>query len=202
MAVISANIHAADGAALDERLDAMAATVCEQRSAHDAAASRRCRGRWPAVRPAWPASAGSRIARPPRSVPRQCCGDPCVAEQATIDGTSDQPGYLPGFGILPAESVRDLADRRRSSPCLCRRAARSGISALEGAEFVRWRDLTCRWPGCDAPVERCDIDHTVPWPFGPTHPSNIKPYCRIHHLIKTSIPARAAGPTSSCPTAR
>ena len=32
-----------------------------------------------------------------------------LAEQATLDGTSDQPGYLPGFGILPADSVRDLA---------------------------------------------------------------------------------------------
>ena len=54
-------------------------------------------------------------------------------------------------------------------------------------EFVRWRDLTCRWPGCDRPVEKCDIDHTVPYPAGPTHPSNTKPYCRTHHLIKTFI---------------
>jgi hypothetical protein len=30
-----------------------------------------------------------------------------------------------------------------------------------------------------------DIDHTVPYPHGPTHPSNNKPYCRIHHLFKT-----------------
>jgi hypothetical protein len=52
-------------------------------------------------------------------------------------------------------------------------------------EFIRWRDLTCRWPGCDRPVHKSDIDHTVPWPYGPTHPSNNKPYCRIHHLIKT-----------------
>ena len=52
-------------------------------------------------------------------------------------------------------------------------------------EFIQWRDLTCRWPGCDKPVEKSDIDHTVPYPWGPTHPSNIKHYCRIHHLIKT-----------------
>jgi hypothetical protein len=32
-----------------------------------------------------------------------------LAEQATLDGASDKPGYLPGFGILPAESVRALA---------------------------------------------------------------------------------------------
>jgi len=53
------------------------------------------------------------------------------------------------------------------------------------AEFIKWRDLTCRWPGCDKPAEKCDVDHTVPWPYGPTHPSNTKAYCRTHHLIKT-----------------
>jgi hypothetical protein len=53
------------------------------------------------------------------------------------------------------------------------------------AEFVRWRDLTCRWPGCDAPAEVSDIDHTVPYPAGATHPSDLKAYCRSHHLIKT-----------------
>jgi hypothetical protein len=34
-------------------------------------------------------------------------------------------------------------------------------------------------------VENCDVDHTVAYPVGPTHPSNTKHYCRIHHLIKT-----------------
>jgi hypothetical protein len=53
------------------------------------------------------------------------------------------------------------------------------------AEFVRWRDLTCRWPGCDEPAARCQIDHTVPYPLGPTHPSNNKLYCPHHHLLKT-----------------
>jgi hypothetical protein len=51
------------------------------------------------------------------------------------------------------------------------------------ARFVRCRDLTCRWPGCDQPAQFSDIDHTVPYPAGPTHPSNNKPYCRIHHLL-------------------
>jgi hypothetical protein len=53
------------------------------------------------------------------------------------------------------------------------------------SEFIRWRDLTCRFPGCDAPAQRCDIDHTAPYPSGPTHPSNTKLYCRAHHLLKT-----------------
>jgi hypothetical protein len=54
------------------------------------------------------------------------------------------------------------------------------------AEFVRCRDLTCRWPGCDRPAFDCDIDHTVPYADGgPTHASNLKCYCRTHHLVKT-----------------
>lgn len=56
------------------------------------------------------------------------------------------------------------------------------------AEFVRIRDLTCRYPGCDRPAWAGDIDHTIPWPAGPTHPSNTKAYCRTHHLVKTFWP--------------
>lgn len=52
-------------------------------------------------------------------------------------------------------------------------------------DFVRTRDLTCRFPGCDRPATYADIDHTQPWPSGPTHPTNLKCYCRLHHLIKT-----------------
>ena len=51
--------------------------------------------------------------------------------------------------------------------------------------FIRTRDLTCRFPGCDRPATHADIDHTQPWPTGPTHPTNCKCYCRLHHLIKT-----------------
>jgi hypothetical protein len=53
------------------------------------------------------------------------------------------------------------------------------------ADFVRCRDLTCRFPGCDKPAEVCDLDHTVPFPMGPTHASNLKLLCRYHHLLKT-----------------
>ncbi|MCK0175693.1 HNH endonuclease signature motif containing protein [Mycolicibacterium sp. F2034L] len=53
------------------------------------------------------------------------------------------------------------------------------------AAFVRARDLFCRFPGCDVPAARCDIDHVVPWPYGPTHASNLHCKCRTHHLGKT-----------------
>ena len=52
-------------------------------------------------------------------------------------------------------------------------------------EFVRFRDVTCRFPNCDTPAEFCDVDHTIPWPLGPTHASNLKCVCRKNHLLKT-----------------
>ncbi len=55
-------------------------------------------------------------------------------------------------------------------------------------EFVRTRDMTCRAIGCDRLATNADIDHTVAYPAGATHPGNLKCYCRIHHLIKTFMP--------------
>nr|WP_090339023.1 HNH endonuclease signature motif containing protein [Mycolicibacterium malmesburyense]CRL67089.1 HNH endonuclease [Mycolicibacterium malmesburyense] len=57
--------------------------------------------------------------------------------------------------------------------------------STELAQFVRMRDLHCRAPGCNVPADRCDLDHTIPYPFGPTHASNLKCLCRKHHLMKT-----------------
>jgi hypothetical protein len=53
------------------------------------------------------------------------------------------------------------------------------------ADFVRCRDLTCRFPGCDVPATACDVDHTIAYPHGPTCASNLKCLCRLHHLLKT-----------------
>ncbi|MCV7422778.1 DUF222 domain-containing protein [Mycobacterium yunnanensis] len=53
------------------------------------------------------------------------------------------------------------------------------------ADFIRCRDMTCRFPGCRVPATNCDLDHTIPWPHGPTAASNLKCVCRRHHLLKT-----------------
>jgi hypothetical protein len=53
------------------------------------------------------------------------------------------------------------------------------------ATFIRCRDMTCRFPGCDEPAHHCDIDHTIAYPAGPTQASNLKCLCRKHHLLKT-----------------
>ena len=91
-------------------------------------------------------------------------------------------------GIVPtpllAELIRGGAQvRHLRRPCDEPEPGYRPSAALE--EFVRFRDLTCRFPNCDIPAEFCDVDHTIAWPLGPTHPSNLKCACRKHHLLKT-----------------
>src|SRR5258708_4480854 len=59
------------------------------------------------------------------------------------------------------------------------------VPSRQLADFVRCRDLSCRFPGCDEPADRCDLDHTIAYPVGPTQAANLKCLCRKHHLLKT-----------------
>ena len=96
-----------------------------------------------------------------------------------------------GGPILPAPLLAELINagaklRYLSPPVSAPENSYRPSTALD--EWVRMRDLTCRAPGCDQPAVFADIDHTLPWPAGPTHPSNTKCHCRKHHLAKTFWP--------------
>jgi hypothetical protein len=52
------------------------------------------------------------------------------------------------------------------------------------SHLVRTRSATCDAPGCQNPAVNTDLDHTVPWPDGPTDQSNLAPRCRTHHRAK------------------
>jgi hypothetical protein len=54
--------------------------------------------------------------------------------------------------------------------------------------FVRLRDRRCRFPGCRARPVRCDLDHTMPWPCGPTSAGNLCCLCRHHHRLSHQAP--------------
>lgn len=54
------------------------------------------------------------------------------------------------------------------------------------AETVRARDPVCTFPGCGVPASRCDLDHTVPHPRGPTSVDNLSPRSRRCHRYKTA----------------
>jgi hypothetical protein len=134
-----------------------------------------------------------------------------IAEQATTEAEPDP--QLNGEGLSP-DQASDPAVRRKAAlivgggpvpaALLGELIAHGAKVKLVGSpshdpepryrpstaldEFVRMRDLTCRFPGCDRPAMFGDIDHTVAHPGGSTHAGNLKCYCRKHHLIKTFWP--------------
>jgi hypothetical protein len=49
---------------------------------------------------------------------------------------------------------------------------------------IAFRDGVCQAPGCTTPADRCDYDHRLPHPQGPTTGSNLWPLHRRHHAMK------------------
>ncbi|MGW5237822.1 HNH endonuclease signature motif containing protein, partial [Monashia sp. NPDC004114] len=47
-------------------------------------------------------------------------------------------------------------------------------------------DGHCRAPGCTVPAHRCDLDHDIPAPHGPTSTDNLSATHRQHHRIRTT----------------
>jgi hypothetical protein len=99
------------------------------------------------------------------------------------------PSEVCADGLVGPELIAELAAGAQLVPLVhpLDAAPEPGyVPSKRLADFVRCRDLTCRWPGCDHPAFDCDIDHTVPFAEGGrTHASNLKCYCRTHHLVKT-----------------
>ncbi len=187
LAGVWAQLHATDGVALEQKLDALAATVCREDPRTKAQRRADALGALAAGAQVLGCLCGGAECPAPQRATGTNVVIHVLAEQAAVNGDSEAPGYLAGHGPLPAELVREAAGRAKIKPLRLPPAkAESGYRPSAAlAEFVRFRDLTCRFPGCDAPAEVCDIDHTVPFPLGPTHPSNLKLLCRYHHLLKT-----------------
>lgn len=186
---VSGRLWSTDAQLLDKRLDELAATVCD-------GDPRNLENRRADALGALAAGAGRLMCRCgqsqcPAVVPtRSGVVIHVVAEQATLRGDSDRPGYLIGAdSLITAEALRDLAVIATLRPLnqTPDAPAEPGYRPSRAlADFVRARDLTCRAPGCSRPATECDLDHTVPYADGgATHRSNIKTLCRFHHLMKT-----------------
>jgi hypothetical protein len=204
-AALWGRLYATDATILDRRLTQMAHEVCEddprtigQRRA-DALGTLAAGGQQLACQCSIPEC--------PSAGPDAPAGSVVIHILADADAATAQPDpEMSGEGF-PAESVKQpgvaaIAGGTIVPTPLLAELIRSGAkvrqvrkpsntpepqyrpsTALD--EFVRMRDLTCRFPHCDQPAEHCDLDHAVPWPFGPTHPSNLRALCRKHHLLKT-----------------
>ncbi len=80
---------------------------------------------------------------------------PCPAPSCLVPSCPAPPAFVIGGGILPAALLAGVLER-----AIIRQVRHPGIDAppeprytpsRELSDFVRCRDLTCRWPGCDKP---------------------------------------------------
>jgi hypothetical protein len=186
---IHGSLLSPDAHALDKRLNALAGTVCErdprtrvQRRADALGALAAGADRLGCRCGLRDCTAGKRPAATPVVIH-------VIAEQTTIDGHGTPASEVCADGLVSPELIAELAAEANLVPLVhpVDAAPEPGyVPSKKLAEFVRCRDLTCRWPGCDRPAFDCDIDHTIPYADGGlTHASNLKCYCRTHHLVKT-----------------
>ena len=122
-----------------------------------------------------------------------------VASAQSLTGMSDEPAEIVGVGPmlvdelfgLPGVAANFTMRHLLTDPdCgtltgLSERQYRPSAGLRRAIEL---RDVTCRFPGCRraASGRGTDIDHTVPWPEGPTAADNLAVLCRRHHRLKHS----------------
>jgi len=190
LAEIHGSLFAADAHALQKRLAALAATVC----AHDPRTGEQRRADALGALAAGADRLGCRCGRKDCAAGTRPAASPVlihvIAEQASLNGRGDAPGSEVGADqLITAELVQQLAASAKLVPLIHPGDAPPEpgyVPSKALADFVRCRDLTCRWPGCDRPAVDCDLDHTIPYSQGGlTHAANLTCKCRLHHLVKT-----------------
>jgi hypothetical protein len=199
MAQVRGSLPATAGALFDKRLSEMATSVCAKDSRTIAqrradAVSALCAGTNLAC-DCGQAGCPARATEDEPSVGGVRTVINVIASEETVSGQSDQPGYLEGYGVIDADQVREIAQTAPLLPVECPTVTdQEALRYQPSAALERWircRDVTCRFPGCDRPAGICDIDHTVPFNHanpaagGLTVPWNLACKCREHHRLKT-----------------
>ncbi|TFC44683.1 HNH endonuclease [Cryobacterium shii] len=113
----------------------------------------------------------------------------------TLLGRSEEPGYLENYGPIDPDTARDLASRAPSFTRILIHPE-TGIVLSVGRHsykvpkrmrrFLRLRDETCRFPGCNQPARGADLDHSREWQdLGQTADDNLAHLWRSSQTLKT-----------------
>jgi predicted CxxxxCH...CXXCH cytochrome family protein len=85
-------------------------------------------------------------------------------------------GLLRGLNLTFSPIAQDRCDHAHAED--------GYVPSRKLRHLIRARSATCDAPGCHSPAVATDLDHTVPWPAGPTDQCNLAPRCRTHHRAK------------------
>lgn len=110
---------------------------------------------------------------------------------STLRGDDDRMAQLAGHGPMLPDGARLLAgqagswDRLFLDPDGTVTETDNYVPTAAMKRFLRARDQHCRFPGCRAPVHRCQIDHNHDHAKGgPTAIGNLSLFCAGHHALK------------------
>ncbi|GAA3232834.1 HNH endonuclease signature motif containing protein [Pseudonocardia petroleophila] len=117
-----------------------------------------------------------------------------VVPFSTLTGAEHQPCELAGYGPIPADLARRIAAdavwKRLVTDPLSGALLDHGRTTYRPpaalTDFVRARDVHCRSPLCRRRALDSELDHTVPFPHGPTAEHNLTHGCTLHHHEKHS----------------
>jgi hypothetical protein len=129
-----------------------------------------------------------------------------IIDAATALHVAEEPGYVPGYGWVPAAIAREiLADadswRRWMLDDSTRAIIDTGAVRYRPSEALRdlvaGRDVTCTADTCNRPASEAQIDHAIDFDGSNTTPSNLHLVCGPDHLAVTAghfiIDSDAAG---------
>ncbi|MCD5346518.1 HNH endonuclease signature motif containing protein [Agromyces sp. S2-1-8] len=112
----------------------------------------------------------------------------------TLMGLDETPGHLDGYGPIDADTARRLTATAPSFTRLLTHPVTGAVLDVDRASYrppadlrrwLRVRDGTCRFPGCNRPAGRSEIDHTRDYADGnPTAHDNLAHLCAGHHHLK------------------
>ncbi|HSF26867.1 MAG TPA: DUF222 domain-containing protein, partial [Actinomycetes bacterium] len=111
----------------------------------------------------------------------------------TLLGESVAPAWLHGYGYLPygvaAAIAADATWRRLLTDPFTGTVIGAEVTQHDPpasmVELVNARYRECGFGPCTREAEACDLDHAIPYPDGPTSPSNLTPECRPEHRMCT-----------------
>jgi hypothetical protein len=130
-----------------------------------------------------------------------CSGHVCeTLHDGTLHHDGEASWFVSGPVAAPADSTllpADVVDLLNDPDINIRLARTDGCTGAvrwqdphtyrpgaRVARAVRSRDGTCRFPGCATAARRCQLDHVIPHPDGPTTVANLQSLCATHHGFK------------------
>jgi Domain of unknown function (DUF222) len=112
----------------------------------------------------------------------------------TLLKRSAEPGVVEGYGPIDPATARELASISRTMRRLITDPVTGIVLTLDRKRYripkdlrtwLRVRDGTCRFPGCNRRAGPCELDHNLDWALGgPSDHDNLAHLCKKHHALK------------------